>query len=281
MGDTATTTTTQVSPIMMNTSSPDAEPGNGKQSPKRRSSSQRTIFGPSWPQQDLQSLEKQAVDQLKAAQTANALVESALKNMKEPNGSHTAEEFQQALQTLLTYLLNIKHHPESVHFKKIGVHNPNFKWKVQRYHPLLEPSCTIQPLLRYLVLFSDSFSSRLSVNGAVEMLLAVGFRLNDEGDCLELHDSHMDKRMLDFLIDRLQRELTLHFQHTRTPSSLPVSTPCRLPPCVLTCGRLKRLFCCSMATQASCARRDCRVRHCAIGRWSSARAYDFPSGMPT
>jgi serine/threonine protein phosphatase PrpC len=184
MGD-AATTTTQVSPIMMSTGSPDAEPGNGKQSPKRRSSSQRTIFGPSWPQQDLQSLEKQAVDQLKASQTANALVESALKNMKEPNGSHTAEEFQQALQTLLTYLLNIKHHPESVHFKKIGVHNPNFKWKVQ------------------------------SVNGAVEMLLAVGFRLNGEGDCLELHDSHMDKRMLDFLIDRLQRELTLHFQHTR------------------------------------------------------------------
>ncbi|ELR15481.1 protein phosphatase 2C domain containing protein [Acanthamoeba castellanii str. Neff] len=153
--------------------------------PKRVAAGKKAIFAQSWPRQDLQSLERKVADQLKAAQAANTLVESALKDMKEPNSGHTAEEFQQALQTLLTYLLNIKHHPESNHYKRIGVHNPNFKWKVQ------------------------------SVSGAVEMLLAVGFRLNSEGDCLELLDSHLDKRMLDLLIDRLQRELTLHFQHTR------------------------------------------------------------------
>ena len=95
------------------------------------------MFGPLWPRQDLPSLEKRVIDQLKAAHAANALVESSLKNMKEPNSGHTTEEFQQALQTLLTYLLDIKHHPESVHFKRIGVHNPNFKWKVQRYTHLL------------------------------------------------------------------------------------------------------------------------------------------------
>jgi serine/threonine protein phosphatase PrpC len=155
------------------------------QTPSRGSAKSRPIFSPQWPRHDLPSLEKRVVDQLKATQTANALVESSLKNMKDPNGGHTAEEFQQALQTLLTYLLNIKHHPDSVHFKHIGVHNPNFKWKVQ------------------------------SVDGAVELLMVIGFRLSSKGDCLELLESHTEQRMLDILIDRLQKELTLYFQHTR------------------------------------------------------------------
>ncbi len=137
-------TTTQAS-----TSTGMDEASSKQAAPKRVAAGKKSIFAQSWPRVDLQSLERKLEDQLKAAQAGNTLVESALKDMKEPNSGHTAEEFQQALQTLLTYLLNIKHHPESNHYKRIGVHNPNFKWKVQRYLRTIRPPYALSASLRH------------------------------------------------------------------------------------------------------------------------------------
>jgi len=148
------------------------------------------IFRPLWPQEDLKAIERRIGDHTKATGgDLRDLLENSLMQLRMCE-THTQEEAQQALQTLAVYLLNIKHHPESAKFKRIGVHNINFKWKVQ------------------------------SVVGAVDLLVLVGFRLNEKGDCLELVDGQLQADLLSPMIERFQRELHLIFHRTRVSGFL-------------------------------------------------------------
>jgi len=89
------------------------------------------VFNPPWPTLELEALQKNVQDLQKAAQIS-ALLEHVLGNIR---SGYTVEEGQQAVQTVLTYLSNVLH-SDAARFRKIGLRNSNFRWKVQRYSTL-------------------------------------------------------------------------------------------------------------------------------------------------
>jgi len=136
------------------------------------------VFNPPWPTLELEALQKNVQDLQKAAQIS-ALLEHVLGNIR---SGYTVEEGQQAVQTVLTYLSNVLH-SDAARFRKIGLRNSNFRWKVQ------------------------------SIDGAVELLIAAGFRLNKDKNSLELES--LDQKNLTIVVERLQKELIILQQQAR------------------------------------------------------------------
>ncbi len=93
----------------------------------------RSIFTPLWPAEDLASINKTIIESVRREKKLGPVLNGCFNKMYKQISSGTSwEEIEQALQTLLSHLINVKKYPTNPMYRKIGTHNSNFKWKVLR-----------------------------------------------------------------------------------------------------------------------------------------------------
>ncbi len=96
----------------------------------------KSIFVPLWPTEDLASIYRRVVEEARSQKKLDRVLSRCMEKMFKQTGA-SWEEIEQSMQTLLSHLINVKKYPTNPMYRKIGIHNSNFKWKVLRYDRFL------------------------------------------------------------------------------------------------------------------------------------------------